>query len=246
MVKPPTSAWRHHHSPGRWVAALRPPQPKKMPRPVSSTEVATAKWSPPAPPKGLHRSRSSSPKKLVVRPTSKAQPRPAAPSVRAPPAIHPAEKLRLATASNETSTGIRPQPPPMHLYQESKWGSSECEQFQHVFEDSGFIEAMQVIQTRLGDVLKAAGQSNGPVRVNVHVDLGGNGGYGGSPWDLPETIAARSQTLVADLGAKEQIVDASDIRFCQRSMKRRFQVPGRPGTCACDPCQQWQLDLDGE
>lgn len=131
-------------APGRWVAALRPPQPKKMPRPVSSTEVATAKWSPPAPPKGLRsdRSRSSSPKRLVVRPTSKAQPRPAAPSVRAPPAVHPAEKLRAAfTATNETSTGLRPQPPPMNLYQESKWGSSEC------FTDHFFVQRHRMFKS---------------------------------------------------------------------------------------------------
>ena len=38
--------------------------------------------------------------------------------------------------------------------------------------DSGHF-VCQVIQGRLSDVLKATGQSNGPVRVNVHVDLGG-------------------------------------------------------------------------
>ena len=261
---------------GRWVAALRPPQPKKMPRPVSGTEVATPKWSGPTAP-STKRARSTSPsrvdsraKKLVVRPSSKAVPRaPSKPSIRppAPPVPTLPEK-----PAYETSTGLRPQPPPMSMYDENErsplpgpppvqdpvpvgaptalalpnsgamvpWAPQGDSQILvdvdqeglaigEMLQDSGFIEAMQVIQGRLADVLKATGQSNGgPVRVNVHVDLGGGApaplpmllgnmglpalGYDGRPrWDLPNSVG------------HERVVDVSEVRFCQRSMKRRFQ-----------------------
>lgn len=256
---------------GRWVAALRPPQPKKMPRPVSSAEVATPKWSPvPAAP-SKNRNRSTSPRKLI-RPSSKAAPRtPTGPSARPP--LPPPEK-RLSV--HETSTGLRPQPPPMSLYQESQrsplpgpppvqdppsagsavttlarvapqqgsmvpWAppgesqilvdvDQEGLAIGEMLQDSGFIQAMQVIQGRLSDVLKATGQSNGPVRVNVHVDLGG--GPPGAPMGiLNPCLLNNLQPALQDSGpgggwdhlAKERIVDASEIRFCQRSMKRRFQ-----------------------
>lgn len=112
---------------GRWVAALRPPQPKKMPRPVSGTEVATPKWSGPTAPSTKRAREPTSPsrvdsraKKLVVRPSSKAVPRaPSKPSIRppAPPVPTLPEK-----PAYETSTGLRPQPPPMSMYDENELG----------------------------------------------------------------------------------------------------------------------------
>ena len=108
--------------PGRWMSALRPPQPKKMPRPVRSSEVATPKWSPAAAPAApsKNRNRSTSPRKLI-RPSSKAAPPrgPRGPTARPP--LPPEKRLSV----HETSTGLRPQPPPMTLYQESQWGCSD-------------------------------------------------------------------------------------------------------------------------
>lgn len=255
---------------GRWMSALRPPQPKKMPRPVLSSEVATPKWSPAAAPAApsKNRNRSTSPRKLI-RPSSKAAPPrgPRGPTARPP--LPPEKRLSV----HETSTGLRPQPPPMTLYQESQrsplpgpppvqdppsapavttlaraapqqgsmvpWAppgenqilvdvDQEGLAIGEMLQDSGFIQAMQVIQGRLSDVLKATGQSNGPVRVNVHVDLGG--GPPAPMGILNPCLLNNLQPALQDSGggawdhlAKERIVDASEIRFCQRSMKRRFQ-----------------------
>ena len=112
--------------PGRWMSALRPPQPKKMPRPVRSSEVATPKWSAAAPAApaaapSKNRNRSTSPRKLI-RPSSKAAPpRGATRGPTARPPLPPEKRLSV----HETSTGLRPQPPPMTLYQESQWGCSD-------------------------------------------------------------------------------------------------------------------------
>ncbi|CAK8989678.1 Uncharacterized protein SCF082_LOCUS1914 [Durusdinium trenchii] len=286
------------------MAMMKPPQPKKMPRPVSGTEVATPKYPPPS-----RASRSRSPtrntksqgaaKKVLVRPSSKAVPPRPTPGISPLQKSIPSGPSPLALVSEvpcETSTGLRPPPPPMCTFQDSRrsplpgpppvqdppphalrkpassvttlalpapspesgaivpWAPAGDGQILvdvdqeglaigEMLQDSTFLQAMQVIQGHLADVLKATGQSNGgPVRVNVHVDLSGGSGppaiCGPSPYDTPSF----PQPAIADSGhgqyysgsgswvdalpptmAAERVVDAAEIRFCQRSMKRRFQ-----------------------
>eukprot|EP00931_Biecheleriopsis_adriatica_P074449 TRINITY_DN484_c0_g1_i1.p1 TRINITY_DN484_c0_g1~~TRINITY_DN484_c0_g1_i1.p1 ORF type:complete len:519 (+),score=78.69 TRINITY_DN484_c0_g1_i1:45-1559(+) len=91
------------------------------------------------------------------------------------------------------------------------------------------MRALEVIRTKVGDVLGASGGASGPVKIDLHLGpreraalssaTGGvlqasNGAACGS--------AGSSPTLPPSL-AVERVVDVSDIRFSQRSMKRRFQ-----------------------